>query len=314
MKKALLIGINYINTNISLNGCISDIVNMNEVLKNTYNYDEITMLRDDIQIPSLLPTRNNILIELQKLISDSANCTEIWIHYSGHGSRVRDFNGDEQSGYDSVIVPLNYMSAGYIVDDDLYNIIKRSKCKTIILMDSCNSGSVIDLPWSYTLVSPTSYMRSLNNRYNLSNPQIFMFSGCKDNQTSADVFSIRLGQSVGAFTDSFLTCLKHANYQIPLLMLYRNVCIYLNQNRFSQRPVYSSSSSNPSDTNAVLLLPVQAPTIIKRALNNIISGTGITTDIVKTEITNTDIKKPGISKSIGNPIITTTKILMKYNE
>lgn len=313
MKKALLIGINYINTNISLNGCISDIVNMNEVLKNTYNYDDITMLRDDIQIPSLLPTRNNILIALQQLISDSVNCTEIWIHYSGHGSRVRDFNGDEKSGYDSVIVPLNYMSAGYIVDDDLYNIIKKSKCKTIILMDSCNSGSVIDLPWSYTLVSSTSYMRSLNNRYNLSNPQIFMFSGCKDSQTSADVFSVRLGQSVGAFTDSFLTCLKHANYQIPLLMLYRNVCIYLNQNRFSQLPVYSSSSSNPSDMNAVLLLPVQVQTIIKRALNNIISGTGI--EITKTkEITTTEeIVKPGISKSIGNPI-TATKILMTYYE
>ena len=65
MKKALLIGINYLQTNVSLHGCIDDIVNMNTVLKNVYKYDQITMLRDDItNNPATKPTRNNIMTAL----------------------------------------------------------------------------------------------------------------------------------------------------------------------------------------------------------------------------------------------------------
>lgn len=304
MKKALLIGINYINQNIKLNGCIEDIVNMNAVLQNRYYYDQITMLRDDTTNPSLLPTRKNILTALTNLIAESANCSEIWIHYSGHGSRVRDYNGDEVSGLDSVIVPVDSMNAGYIVDDDLYNIIKNSKCKTMILMDSCNSGSIIDLPWSYTIVNPYKFTTTKNNKYTLTNPNIFMFSGCKDNQTSADVFSVQLNKSVGAFTNAFLTCLQNANYQISLLLLYRNICILLNKSRFSQIPVYSSSSSNPLIADAVLNIPPKPTTIMKQLLSNVITNNGISIN------TNTNTGKSNTTKSIH---ITKNNLPMIYS-
>lgn len=278
MKKALLIGINYIQTNISLNGCIEDVVSMNTMLKDVYKYDQVTILRDDItNSPTTQPTRNNIITALTQLIVDSVNCSEIWIHYSGHGTRVRDVNGDEVSGLDSVLVPIDYMTAGLIVDDVLYTIIQHSKCKTIILMDSCNSGTVIDLPWSYTIVTSNSYRRSLNNRYNLLNSQIYMFSGCKDNQTSADTFSIQLGKYVGAFTFAFLTCLKNANYNISLLRLYRDICVFLSKNRYSQIPMYSSSSSNPLAVTAALSLPPPPPIV-----------TNPTTNVIK-DLLNTSI-------------------------
>ena len=272
MKKALLIGINYINTSAQLYGCIEDVINMNNVLVNNYFYDEVTILRDDIVSKS--PTRSNILKALNTLIAESKNCSEIWIHYSGHGARIIDRNRDEISGYDSVIVPLDFMTAGFIVDDDLYAIIKNSKCKTIILMDSCNSGTVIDLPWSFTYRNPSGYSVSLNNKYTISNPEIYMFSGCKDNQTSADAFSTITNQAFGAFTNSFLTCLKNANYQISLLLLYRNVCLHLQKNGFSQIPVYSSSVSNPMITTATFKRPIKPITttfsnIVTKTTNNI---------------------------------------------
>jgi hypothetical protein len=281
MKKALLIGINYMNTNVSLKGCIEDIMNMNKVLKDIYRYDQITILRDDIANVQTLPTRNNILTALAQIIVDSVNCSEIWIHYSGHGSKVRDRNGDELSGYDSVLVPVDFWNSGIIVDDDIYTILQHSKCKTILLFDSCNSGTVVDLPWSYTIVTPNTYMRSLNNRYSLSNPNIYMFSGCKDNQTSADTYSIELGTAIGAFTFAFLTCLKNANYQISFLSLYRNICVFLSTNQYTQIPVYSSSSSNPSASTARLLLPPSPPspspqnattTMINQILNTTVSN------------------------------------------
>jgi len=284
MKKALLIGINYINSNVRLYGCIGDVVNMNTVLTNTFLYDDVKILRDDINTTTNKPTRNNILTSLRELVASSANCSEIWIHYSGHGARIRDLNGDEVSGQDSVIVPVDFATAGFIVDDDLYAIIRNSKCRTIILMDSCNSGTVIDLPWSFNYINPLKYNVSVNNKYALSNPEIYMFSGCKDNQTSADTYSVVLNQAVGAFTDSFLTCLKNANYQISLLLLYRNVCRLLQQNGFTQIPVYSSSVSNPMTKSAIFALP---PKPIVSTLSTVVTKANTNTP---TKINNTSTK------------------------
>ena len=39
MKRALLIGINYRNSNAQLNGCINDIKNIREILINNCNYN-----------------------------------------------------------------------------------------------------------------------------------------------------------------------------------------------------------------------------------------------------------------------------------
>jgi hypothetical protein len=289
MKKALLIGINYLNSNITLNGCIDDIVNMNKVLNEIYKYDQITMLRDDSSNPQTLPTRNNILNALAQLMVDSVNCSEIWIHYSGHGSRIRDTNRDEISGYDSVLVPVDFTTSGFIVDDDIYTIIQHSKCKTIMLFDSCNSGTVVDLPWSYTIITPNTYMRNLNNRNSVSNQQIYMFSGCKDNQTSADTYSIELNQAVGAFTFAFLTCLKNANYQISLLSLYRNICIFLSNQKFTQIPIYSSSSSTPLASTASLVLPSLPSS--SSIINNTLSNLSNNTSKIKTMHTNNNIQR-----------------------
>jgi hypothetical protein len=285
MKKALLIGINYINTNIQLYGCIDDIVNMGDVLQNNYLYDSITMMRDDITTNvALIPTRKNILSALNALIAESSNCTEIWIHYSGHGSRIRDRDNDEVSGYDSVIVPIDYLTAGYIVDDDLYAIIRNSKCKTIILADSCNSGTVIDLPWSFNYITSKSYNVTKNNKYNIANNQIYMFSGCRDNQTSADAYSSISNKAFGAFTNAFLNCLKTANYKSSLLLLYRAVCMYLQQNGFTQIPVYSSSVSNPLISSATLDLP---PKPIQNILSSVVTKS---TNANTSSITNTSKK------------------------
>lgn len=36
---------------------------------------------------------------------------------SGHGGQTRDLDGDEIDGYDEVIFPVDYLTAGHIVDD-----------------------------------------------------------------------------------------------------------------------------------------------------------------------------------------------------
>ena len=61
MKRALLVGINYIGTPYRLNGCINDVVNVESFLK-TLGYTEFIKYTDDTRDASKLPTRNNILI------------------------------------------------------------------------------------------------------------------------------------------------------------------------------------------------------------------------------------------------------------
>jgi hypothetical protein len=247
MKLALLIGINYTSVPEStLQGCINDINNMKQVLISQYGYDasNICMLRDDDT--TKMPTREAMLAELNKIViaSKSKLCTEVWIHYSGHGSQVKDTNNDESSGYDSIIVPVDYKTAGYILDDDIYTIIKQIPCPTMILMDSCHSGSVCDLEWSFEYLNGSRFSRTMNsmNKRGIQNKNLVMISGCKDSGTSADIYDPEDKQPEGAFTDAFLRSLKQNKYKGPLWVVYRDTCIGLNRNGYTQKPVYSGTS------------------------------------------------------------------------
>jgi metacaspase-1 len=271
MKKALLIGINYYSLpDITLNGCVRDIINMRNMLIDAYNFSQnnIIMLRDDVTNPSSQPTRANILSAITSLVSQSSSLEELWIHYSGHGSQIPDFNKDEAGGYDSILVPIDYRTKGFIVDDELLNIIKNSKCRTVILSDSCHSGTVFDLPYSYEFQIGNTFSRTLNNNSIMKNPNIFMFSGCKDSQTSADTYNTETLQAVGAFTDAFINCLRNKQHNTSFISLYRDVCNYLIDKGYDQKPIFSSSSPLPT-SNIIRASPGKiAPTPTIKSIMN----------------------------------------------
>jgi len=152
VKKALLVGINYTNTpQQQLHGCIDDIVNISDLLVNNFNYDinNIIMLRDDNNNATTIPTRKNILTHLSNLVKQSANLSEIWFHYSGHGSQINAVTNGKYNNLNEVILPVDYQTNGFIIDDEIYNIIKNVKCKMILVFDSCHSGSICELQWSF---------------------------------------------------------------------------------------------------------------------------------------------------------------------
>ena len=41
---------------------------------------------------------------------------------SGHGGQTEDLDGDEDDGYDEVIYPVDFRTAGHIVDDEMHRI------------------------------------------------------------------------------------------------------------------------------------------------------------------------------------------------
>ena len=248
VKKALCVGINYYKTNYQLYGCINDAVNVRNMLIDAYDFNpsDIILLTDDSTNAYTMPTRANILNNLQNLVNNSANCSEIWFHYSGHGSQIVDRSNDEADKRDEVIVPYDFAKKGFIVDDEIFAILRNSKCKTIVLFDSCNSGTVGDLPWNFEYKSPTSFNRTVTNSNKVDNSNIFMLSGCKDSQYSQDFYSTYDKQYQGAFTNAFLNCLRKNKHNVELFALYRDICLYLSQLKMTQLPLLSSSSSTPS--------------------------------------------------------------------
>ena len=168
-KRALLIGVNYLQSpNARLYGCIEDINNIRSVLIDAYGYvsENIVMLRDDE--PTRMPTKTNILEALQKIIASSGVNDEIWFHYSGHGAQVRDRDADEADGADEVIVPVDYLTNGIITDDELFTIVQKIRCRSLLIFDSCHSGSMCDLQYSINYVKG-AFSKSTTSNKRISN-------------------------------------------------------------------------------------------------------------------------------------------------
>lgn len=77
---------------------------MKEYIKNCHGFQEenITVLMDDNKHTS--PTKANILAAYKKIVADTQSGDVVFCHYSGHGGKVRDQDGDEKDGYDEVSV------------------------------------------------------------------------------------------------------------------------------------------------------------------------------------------------------------------
>jgi hypothetical protein len=230
-----------------LYGCINDIVNVRNTLVDAYGFApaNINMLRDDVK--SAVPTRANILAALANIIAVSSSPEDlVWIHYSGHGTQVRDTNKDETDGQDEAIVPSDYLTAGFITDDTLFDLLKTAKCRVLLFFDSCHSGTVCDLQYVTNMnAANTGIVQSVNNTKVLSNKNIVVMSGCRDVQTSADTYSTLEALGVGAFTDALLECLRLNDHNVDIKKLFVDVCGYLRKNGYTQIPVVSSTVATP---------------------------------------------------------------------
>ena len=279
LKKALLIGINYLDSPTNaLNGCINDVINMRNMLIDAYGYDltNITVLREDTDNK---PTRTNIINSLTSIIAQSKNLKEIWIHYTGHGSQINDVNRDETDNLDEIIVPLDYAENGVITDDVIFNIIKNSKCPTILIFDSCNSGTICDLMWNFNATSPIQVTAVKTNNTLIQNPNIFCFSGCKDTQTSAEIYNCYSQQSCGAISNAISECLRFNKHNVDVKKLYLDVVAHIMLQGLTQIPQLSTSSQKPNyrisrstikETNNAY---VSSSSVLKMTMKNILNPT-----------------------------------------
>src|SRR5688572_21512231 len=144
-RKALLVGINDYQGISDLRGCINDVTNMRNILKTFLGFqnNDIRLLID------ARATKANIVTRLNWLVRGAKAGDYLVFHFSGHGSQIRDRDGDELSDrMDELLCPYDMNWEGnYITDDDLRDIFKRLPQGVLleVFLDSCHSGTGLRL-------------------------------------------------------------------------------------------------------------------------------------------------------------------------
>lgn len=234
--KALLFGLNYAHEpTATLNGCVNDVTNMASYLRTELGIP-CECVTDDVD--RVGTSAQGIVRKLYELaIASHTEALEfVWIHYSGHGSYVRDTSGDEKDRQDEALVPSDFKTAGLILDDVLQSLFRHFNPKTrvVCVFDCCHSGTIGDVKYCWETPSKVT----IENIACRVKAKVMTISGCTDQQTSADAYNV-LGDNkfVGALTSCFLMALKEnpATKQnvFALIDLVRQKLI---ARRFSQYP------------------------------------------------------------------------------
>ncbi|OCH91741.1 hypothetical protein OBBRIDRAFT_509011 [Obba rivulosa] len=211
-RRALCIGINYYKQELELGGCVNDAKNISRLLIEHYHYtpDAIILLVDDSLDPRFQPTMANIQGWMRWLVDGAQPNDLLFFSYSGHGDQQADVDGDEADGWDEAIVPVDHKQYGIIIDDDMHEVLVKSLpcgCRLTAVVDSCYSGSVLDLPYLYCCDGPeecevTASFITRKTAY----ADVILWSSCKDSQVCADTYVE--GIAVSAMSNAFITCLS----------------------------------------------------------------------------------------------------------
>lgn len=268
-RTALLVGINYNNNpDATLNGCYNDVVNVSQYLRTVLGYpaSSVSVLTDGNRgaaglgtASSVAPTRQNILAGMAALVAGMVAGDEAVFHFSGHGSLVRDKDGDEASGLDSCLCPLDYNApsaagGGIITDDEiralLVNKVPRG-ARLYVILDCCHNGTGCDVRYKYEdfsiLLRPPSARTAaiwrtqqkafVQGKYTETVGDVFMISGSRDEQTSADAYINNA--FAGALTYAVFAILRANNATIrgySWSALLRDVRYFMRANSYSQIP------------------------------------------------------------------------------
>jgi len=313
-RLALLVGINYLNTVNELNGCYNDVVNVSQYLRSSLGYSQeaITIITDGnrgLNLPaSIHPTRQNILDNMSLLVMNLLPGDEAVFHFSGHGTLIRDTNGDEASGFDSCLCPIDYSTAGLISDDDIrINLINKitKGVKLYVILDCCHNGTGCDIRYKYedfsTLIAVRPTLRwntqqkaFIQSKYAESNGDIYMISGSRDEQTSADAYINN--QFAGALTYALMSTLRANDIRTySWSSLLRDLRHFMRVNKYTQIPQLMTgkliSPGLPVFANVKTATKREVPTTSSVSVD-VVSRSVDTTNILSTNSTTMFCFKP----------------------
>merc|ERR1712059_170697 len=259
----------------------NDVKNMSAFLNENFGYqrDDMVILTDDQQNPMSQPTKQNILRAMHWLVKDARPNDSLFFHYSGHGGQTKDLDGDEEDGYDEVIYPVDFRQVGHIVDDEMHRIMVtplHPGVRLTAIFDSSqgvlkepnlakeagqgllgvissysqgNMGGVASNLMGFFKKATTgddAYNKTMATK--TSPADVIMWSGSKDDQTSAD--ATIAAQATGAMSWAFINAMKK-NPQQSYVQLLNSIRDEL-ATKYTQKP--QLSCSHPLDTDLLFIM------------------------------------------------------------
>ena len=177
-RVALLFGVNdYGGTENDLRGCLNDI----ELAQTRLSNFQVRKFKDN-QV-----TKANFLAQVNYALANSQPGDVIYIHYSGHGTFVKDRNGDEEDNYDEAL----YLYDWPLIDDDLNHALRATPTgvNVVLLLDSCYSGTATRNVFSkgrFLQFEPAKKEHVRVKRKFYDYMSWVVISGCAENETSSD--------------------------------------------------------------------------------------------------------------------------------
>jgi Caspase domain len=249
---ALLIGINEypkLGPDKYLKGCVNDVEAMSRTLEERFEFlkDHLTILRDGEA------TRAGILAAMNELAGRAGRDDIVVFHYSGHGSRMTDREGDEADGMDETIVPYDSgrkTENRDITDDEIYDWLLDLTEVTpyvTLIFDCCHSGTIVrdafgessrwveddERPASQLPPSPiTARTRSLltdaarevgTSGWLPVGERYILIAGCSSSESSYEVMLGEGGIRHGALTYCLLEELRQAGSGSTYLDVFEKV-------------------------------------------------------------------------------------------
>lgn len=202
---SLAVGINdYPGSGHDLSGCVNDAKAWSEIFQEKPGEHHILLDSE--------ATLANVTSRLQDFVNKARFGDRIYWHYSGHGSRVPDLDGDENDGMDECLVLHDWQDRGLMTDDTIHRIFEKRRfgVRVYIFSDSCNSGTVARFMPGMAINARTRYfpaeiltpginVRNVRVRRELkSRTGVMLMSGCKDEESSWDAYIN--GKYQGAFS------------------------------------------------------------------------------------------------------------------
>lgn len=271
-RKALLVGINDYKGVKDLKGCVNDILDMHFSLRSLFNFQT----RDIRVLTDSRATKDNIIHRLKWLVSGAKSGDFLVFHFSGHGSQIRDRNGDEVVDHlDELICPYDMDWDGtYITDDILNSIFKNVPDGALleVFLDCCHSGTGLremglepppELAAEHPVLNrylpppadiflrfsgeeddlePRGFTNGFNER---GTKHHILWAGCMANQTSADAYIN--GRYHGAFTYYFNAHLRQ-NPRVSRRELLKKVRASLRHGGYSQIPQLETEATKKGRT------------------------------------------------------------------
>lgn len=214
----MIVGISYRNSRNELKGCINDAKCMKYMLINRFKFPEssIIMLTEEETDPYKIPTKHNIRMAMFWLVQGCQSGDSLVFHFSGHGSQQRNYTGDEIDGFDETLCPVDFETQGMIVDNEINATLVNPLppgAKLHAIIDACHSGTMLDLPYLCRMDRSGRYAwedhRPTTGTWKgTRGGEAISFSGCDDDQTSADTSALSKVTSTGAMTFAFIQAIE----------------------------------------------------------------------------------------------------------